>query len=231
MNSTFSINNLILNKWQKKLNLKYNWDTKIPAVLAGIYSLSLLAEEVESQYFLAEQEIIINQNPSLGVDFSLKSEIISKRKFDSFSYLKLKSTVSHEDNILITLNSKLIKYLDSKSNAAKKSSIEKELNSNKIFNWRSFSKKEIKTFANLSGDLNSIHLTSDPVVQGMLILLAFEDFLAQNNRFAKRIKIKYLRKSRAEEKINLFEVEHNNFLGLVDKKINFNINIKENLNV
>lgn len=77
--------------------------------------------------------------------------------------------------------------------------------------------------------MNSIHLNSDPVVQGMLILLTFEDFLAQKNRFAQKIKIKYFKPSRADKSIYLSEIERNRFLGLVDDQVNFEINIKENL--
>ena len=68
MNSKIDIDRLLLAKWKKKFNLKFDWDSRIPAVLAGIYSLSLLAEDVESEYYMAEQELIINQNPSLKMD-------------------------------------------------------------------------------------------------------------------------------------------------------------------
>ena len=67
-----------------------------------------------------------------------------------------------------------------------------------------FSKQEVERFAALSGDLNSIHLNSEPVVQGMLILLIFEDILAQNNRFAEKIKIKYFRKNKVDQ--NIYEI-------------------------
>ncbi|PTX17064.1 hypothetical protein SAMN04488598_101126 [Halanaerobium congolense] len=229
MNSKIDIDRLLLAKWKKKFNLKFDWDSRIPAVLAGIYSLSLLAEDVESEYYMAEQELIINQNPSLKMDFSLSSDIISEREFDSFSYLKLKSTVSFKNNILVVLNSKLIKTKNLKLNNSQSPNFKKELNSKRSYCWRTFSKNEIKSFADLSGDLNSIHLNSDPVVQGMLILLTFEDFLAQKNRFAQKIKIKYFKPSRADKSIYLSEIERNRFLGLVDDQVNFEINIKENL--
>lgn len=229
MNSKIDIDRLLLAKWKKKFNLKFDWDSRIPAVLAGIYSLSLLAEDVESEYYMAEQELIINQNPSLKMDFSLSSDIISEREFDSFSYLKLKSTISFKNNILVVLNSKLIKTKNLKLNNSQSPNFKKELNLKRSYCWRTFSKNEIKSFADLSGDLNSIHLNSDPVVQGMLILLTFEDFLAQKNRFAQKIKIKYFKPSRADKSIYLSEIERNRFLGLVDDQVNFEINIKENL--
>lgn len=36
--------------------------------------------------------------------------------------------------------------------------------------WRTFSKEEIADFSHLTGDTNSIHLTENPVVQGLFIL-------------------------------------------------------------
>lgn len=36
--------------------------------------------------------------------------------------------------------------------------------------WRSFTKEEIRDFSHLTGDINSIHLTENPVVQGLFIL-------------------------------------------------------------
>ncbi|RAK11083.1 hypothetical protein C8C77_10363 [Halanaerobium saccharolyticum] len=228
MRSKISIDSLLLAEWQKEFELKFDWGSKIPAVLAGVYSLSLLAADVESEYYIAQQELIINQNPSLKMDFSLSSEIISEREFDEFSYLKLKSTVSFKDNILLILNSKLIRTKNQKLKNSQNQNFKKELNSKRSFSWRRFSKKEIESFADLSGDLNSIHLKSDPVVQGMLILLTFEDFLAQRNKFAQKIKIKYFRPSRAGESIYLNEIDDNRFLGLVDDKVNFEITIKEN---
>lgn len=231
MKSKFAIDSSLIDKWKDNFNLKCDWNLKIPASLAGVYSLSLLAEDVESEYYIAEQEIVINQNPSLKMDFSLSSEIISKREFNGFSYLKLKSTVSYQDNTLVIINSKLIKTTNSRLNNLQKSNLKIEKNLKSSFQWRTFSKEEIKKFADLSGDLNSIHLNSNPVVQGMLILLTFEDFLARNNRFVNKIKIKYLRESRAGEKISLIEVENNRFLGIVANKVHFEIKIEENLNV
>jgi len=231
MRSKISIDSLLLAEWQREFELKFDWGSKIPAVLAGIYSLSLLAEDVESEYYIAQQELIIKQNPSLKMDFVLSSEIISERELRSFSYLKLKSTVGCRKNKLLILNSKLIKTKNQRLKNLQNQNNRKKLNSKESFSWRNFSREEVASFADLSGDLNSIHLKSDPVVQGMLILLTFEDFLRTKNRIAEKIKIKYLRPSRVGKDIYLNEVENNRFLGLVDDKVNFEITIKENLNV
>ena len=228
VNKKIYFDSLLLDEWQKSFNLKYDWEAEVSAVIAGTYSLSLLAEEVESGYYLAEQELIINEYPALEEELFLKSEIISEREFESYSYLKLRSAVTYQDNILIVLNSKLIKFKDSKPNPSQKSKYSTNINSNKNHSEITFSKQEVERFAALSGDLNSIHLNSEPVVQGMLILLIFEDILAQYNRFAEKIKIKYFRKNKVDQKIKLFEVENSRFLALLDNKISFEIKIKEN---
>jgi len=53
--------------------------------------------------------------------------------------------------------------------------------------WRNFSKEEISDFSHLTGDTNSIHLTENPVVQGLFILKELCD-TAQTNK----IEVKYI---------------------------------------
>ena len=53
--------------------------------------------------------------------------------------------------------------------------------------WRNFSKEEIADFSHLTGDTNSIHLTENPVVQGLLILKELCDTTKSNN-----IEVKYV---------------------------------------
>lgn len=53
--------------------------------------------------------------------------------------------------------------------------------------WRNFSKEEIADFSHLTGDTNSIHLTENPVVQGMLILKELCDTTGTND-----IEVKYI---------------------------------------
>jgi hypothetical protein len=55
-------------------------------------------------------------------------------------------------------------------NATVKDPTETEpINHNGIL-WHSFSKEEIANFSHVTGDTNSIHLTENPVVQGLFIL-------------------------------------------------------------
>ncbi|WP_160686475.1 hypothetical protein [Clostridium sp. C2-6-12] len=53
--------------------------------------------------------------------------------------------------------------------------------------WREFSKEEIADFSYLTGDTNSIHLTENPVVQGLFILKEL-----CNTTQAKEIEVKYI---------------------------------------
>ena len=53
--------------------------------------------------------------------------------------------------------------------------------------WRNFSKEEIEDFSHLTGDTNSIHLTENPVVQGLFILKELCDTTQTNE-----IELKYL---------------------------------------
>lgn len=53
--------------------------------------------------------------------------------------------------------------------------------------WRNFSKEEIADFSHLTGDTNSIHLTENPVVQGLFILKELCDTTKTNE-----IEVKYI---------------------------------------
>lgn len=53
--------------------------------------------------------------------------------------------------------------------------------------WRNFSKEEIADFSHITGDTNSIHLTENPVVQGLFILKELCDTTKTN-----KIEVKYI---------------------------------------
>lgn len=53
--------------------------------------------------------------------------------------------------------------------------------------WRNFSKEKIADFSHLTGDTNSIHLTENPVVQGLFILKELCDTTQTNE-----IEVKYI---------------------------------------
>ncbi|MBW9143999.1 MaoC family dehydratase [Clostridium sp. CM028] len=53
--------------------------------------------------------------------------------------------------------------------------------------WRNFSKEEIADFSHLTGDTNSIHLSENPVVQGLFILKEL-----CNKTQTNKIEVKYI---------------------------------------
>jgi len=72
-------------------------------------------------------------------------------------------------------------------NVTVKESIQPETIENNGTLWRSFSKQEIADFSHLTGDTNSIHLTENPVVQGLFILKELCDTTQTNE-----IEVKYI---------------------------------------
>ena len=72
-------------------------------------------------------------------------------------------------------------------NVTVKESVETEIIKDCGTLWRNFSKEEISDFSHLTGDTNSIHLTENPVVQGMFILKELCDTTK-----AKEIEVKYI---------------------------------------
>lgn len=72
-------------------------------------------------------------------------------------------------------------------NVKVKEAIQGETIQNNGILWHDFSKKEIADFSHLTGDTNSIHLTENPVVQGLLILKELCDTTETN-----KIEVKYV---------------------------------------
>jgi hypothetical protein len=72
-------------------------------------------------------------------------------------------------------------------NVTVKESIQPEIFEDTGTLWRDFSKEEIADFSHLTGDTNSIHLTENPVVQGMFILKELCDTTKTNE-----IEVKYI---------------------------------------
>lgn len=71
-------------------------------------------------------------------------------------------------------------------NATIKEGIQTEISEDSQISWHTFSKEEIADFSHRTGDTNSIHLTENPVVQGLLILEKLCDSTQANE-----IEVKY----------------------------------------
>ncbi len=76
--------------------------------------------------------------------------------------------------------------------------------------WRSFSKEEISAFSHETGDTNFIHLTENPVVQGLFILKELFDATKTNE-----IEVKYIHPIYGDNQVYL-KHEENNIKGFSD---------------
>jgi hypothetical protein len=77
-----------------------------------------------------------------------------------------------------------------------------EVSDNKGILWRSFSKEEIMNFSHITGDTNSIHLTENPVVQGLYILKELCDTTQVN-----KIEVKYIHPVYGEEPVYILSFQ------------------------
>ncbi|MBV4419298.1 hypothetical protein KM800_08130 [Clostridium tyrobutyricum] len=93
----------------------------------------------------------------------------------------IKCTGYIEDEIVETLTVYLM------MNVKVKEAVEKQNIQDDWILWRNFSKEEIRKFSHVTGDTNSIHLTENPVVQGLFILKE----LCESTK-AKKIEVKYI---------------------------------------
>ncbi|WP_110953714.1 hotdog family protein [Anaerosinus massiliensis] len=69
--------------------------------------------------------------------------------------------------------------------------------------WKTFHKREIYDFSQRVGDINTIHLTERPVVQGLLIL----ETIAQYFTAFREIEIKFMKPIYAEDPVYLESTE------------------------
>lgn len=115
-------------------------------------------------------------------DFFYEGAFIAKVKYQRFQAKSDKATYKNE---IIKNNSRLCVvtcsgYVNEKiterlivylmMNATVKEPVQTEASKSNGALWRNFSKEEIADFSHLTGDTNSIHLTDNPVVQGLYIL-------------------------------------------------------------
>jgi len=110
-------------------------------------------------------------------------------------YLLCQSQVIENEKILVEMSTTLIKM-----NKKLNKKIDETQDIGEFFT--SITKDQVHKFSELSGDPNNIHKEKDPVVQGMLLLLLIEDYLATKGRFIKNGKIVYLNPIKAD--CNLF---------------------------
>ncbi|OCA97907.1 MaoC family dehydratase [Clostridium beijerinckii] len=132
-------------------------------------------------------------------DFFYDGAFIAKIKYQRFQPKSHKETYKNE---IVKSNRRLCVincsgYIDNQiaesltvylmMNVTVKDSVQPEIIKDTGTLWRSFSKEEIADFSHLTGDTNSIHLTENPVVQGMFILKELCDTTK-----TKEIEVKYI---------------------------------------
>ncbi len=132
-------------------------------------------------------------------DFFYDGAFIAKIKYQRFQSKSHKETYKNEvvkgNRRLCVINCN--GYVDNEiaetltvylmMNVTVKESIQPEIIEDTGTLWRNFSKEEIADFSHLTGDTNSIHLSENPVVQGMFILKELCDTTQTNE-----IEVKYI---------------------------------------
>lgn len=215
MKKFITFDNQVIADWQKAFRLNYHWGEKVPSIIAATLALGTLNHLTPSGYYLAKQKLEVQNLPSLGHELILQGDITKK-----LTSLICRSNVVYLETI-ISLLSVLIKP-----------EIKPVINNLKVpgttyFHddcqyWRTFTRDEVNAFASLSGDTNNIHKGDNPVVQGMLILLVLEDYLATNNLFFKNVDIHYLKPVGIDNPVKLYKEEKTLF-GIVGDSVCFKL--------
>jgi hypothetical protein len=88
-------------------------------------------------------------------------------------------------------------------NVEVKEAAKRDSSENKGVLWRSFSKEEITEFSHTTGDTNSIHLTENPVVQGLFILKELCETTKTNE-----IEVKYIHPAYGDNPVYILREEN-----------------------
>lgn len=226
MKKTVTLDNQAIADWVKPLRLSYDWKNISPSMIAATLALSTLAKQTPPGYYLAKQKLKVENLPHLNQEFILEGEITRKSK-TKVDYMVCQSIVVCRDKTIISLRSVLI--LPETQAAGKTQKMNTYCFDDATY-WRTFTLGEVNTFASLSGDTNDVHSGVQPVVQGMLILLALEDYLARDNHFFKSVDVQYFNPVRVNEPVKLCKQDEIIY-GIVDEKVCFKLNFQEGKNV
>jgi len=131
-----------------------------------------MAKNIINKWLFKRRNIMIDLFRAFTTkeDFFYEEAFIAKIKYQQF---QPKSDRETYENEIVKGNSRL--------------SAQAEIVEDTGTLWRNFSKEEIADFSHLVGDTNSIHLTENPVVQGMFILKELCDTTKANE-----IEVKYI---------------------------------------
>ncbi|AGB40254.1 hypothetical protein Halha_0242 [Halobacteroides halobius DSM 5150] len=215
-----NLNSTELKKWKESFDLHFNWKEKLSPMVASTLALSTLSEDIDTGYYLAKQIFNITEIPQLNQNLILTSRLKKAKAMTNMSYVKCQVKVNRKNKELINITSTLIK-------TKKKKSQQGEPFFAKSQSWRKINTTQIYKFSQYSSDPNQIHLTQDPVIQGMLLLLTLEDHLASHNKLFKQATITYSKPIKSNNQINLSWAKENELLGIVNNQICFKLTIKE----
>ncbi len=207
------------NEWIECLSLKYPWGKKLSPVICSTEALGELSDKVETGYFIAKQKFIIHSIPLCKKQTEFKSRIIREKRVMSMDYLICRSEVWQDNEILVQLESTLVRNGVQKIKEQRKTEIEQEF-------IKTIRTCEVNAFSELSGDPNYIHKGDKPVVQAMFLLLLLEDYLAVRNRFVTGGEISYYIPVKAECDLFLFRESDSSVTGIVNNEKCFKLEIK-----
>lgn len=97
-------------------------------------------------------------------------------------------------------------------------------NTKKFKVWRTISKEEIYEFSRITKDLNFIHLTEKPIVQGLLILKFIISYMKNEIENFKKIEIRFTSPIYAEDEILINKIK-NNIFGYSNCRLSFKCSI------
>jgi hypothetical protein len=97
------------NEWIECLSLKYPWGKKLSPVICSTEALGEISDKVETGYFIAKQKFIIHSIPLCKKQTEFKSRIIREKRVMSMDYLICRSEVWQDNEILVQLESTLVR--------------------------------------------------------------------------------------------------------------------------
>lgn len=214
MKKIVTLSNQTITDWQNAFNLKHDWQGESPPIIAATLALSTLNNVIPMGCYLARQELEVKSFPPLNKELILKGEIVTIK----VNSITCRTTAAVGSETIITLDSTLMKT----ESSAKIKTIKTDAFYEETDFRRIFTQSEVNTFSLLSGDKNIIHSGDDPVVQGMLILLVIEDYMARNSCFFENVDMRYMAPVQTNEAVKLFK-HRKTLYGNVGEKVCFKL--------
>lgn len=207
----------------KKIGLESNLSERLPNIAAMTLGMSTLAAEVDQGFFIAKQNFKIHKDIIKNSNIHTQSKILNKKKTDNTEYIICQSNVLQDETLLSELTTHLIK---NKNNVTQ---IQKKLVNltNPEGVTKKITKQNVYDFCRWSKDPNEIHLTNEPVVPGMLLLLIMEDILTTYSIKIKAGEIKYHHPVIADTTIYFNLENKKKIIGYVNNSACFTLKITE----